>query len=1202
MIDGQMVSHEFDWNSQSRQSAIQTAPPSQHQRSKKSLLAFSSDLLLLQGRILLAVLTYYLLVSQLAPTFAFIVTMPTKTKPATRRRGATTGAGGSRVRTKQQQYRICDSSSDEEDEEPSENLNSNRSSSSDDSSKDGKEGAASKVGGVLASLNNQLPRHKKRTTRSARKMAKGSGRTTRTSGASIEGDGSGGSSSSASQAKGKEDDSSQLKAAHLKTPEPKNGRSRRTTTNTKTMTMTVMTPPPTSVVVKHGNRAGETVMSPPTSENRRAYQRRVNNSNKNNNGSRQDDGVSAISEYGSVASDDEEEESKAEKILGSADHGEDDSDTAKEKNPMDAIMSDGNSRSSVESAASESSSEEGGVDNDDDDGDTHNQREDEEEDNEDSSEEEYEFEDDEFVPEEDGGDEDYSDSSLDDFIVDETPRKSVRLSTRKAKQKLSPEEKIEITNPLSVQESSPISSEESPPSHQDEEDLYGNSIEPDEEEKPANTDTFTPGPSTPERSPTSSDCDETLIEETPMKNSLPRRALDFQSPEPEMAVVVDEDDDASMDDAVIAVVVDDVNEYKVEEVVYEMEEIELSQGAIFDDEDGHQSIEQHEDTYQALVKESVEKQHEAVEVVEAVTENESHATDHGNPKKKSECGEKPFAKNGSVCNDELREMWLSLQAASPLSSTKQLEEPTHSPLEDKITKESQVVNNYNCHTITIESQSSSEKVQTKKIITSYRAEGAIKRGKWKLGAKIGVGSFGEVFVGMNTKSGVLMAVKRFHMQGAEKSDIRREVELLRSLKHENIVRYLGAEMDKSLLHIFQEWVPGGSVSSLLKKFGPFSLEVIQSYLSQTISGLVYLHQNDIMHRDIKGSNVLVNDYGVVKLADFGASKKIASLEDNLMMSMTVRGSPYFMAPEVFEEKYSAKADIWSVGGLAFQMATGMPPWKEKGFSNPISLFNHIKRQTGPPRMEHPGSESFTNRQQTMWHTFKDMVGKCFYQDPSTRPSVTQLQKDAFFLSVHDCDDDETSQCLGLFSPRNGGLGETFPTSPTLVSPPLASRSIQRTETQATPSPNPKPAREALSRSKSVVQWKTSFLSPPRQKRNSERGSPSPCKSSPAPPSPSPDSREWPTWARDQLKKQPRKLPMNTPHKEVQDLQTMLDSLAFSEDGNSFQTNNYQKKGRMTPTNTTTIGTTSDKSKLVGLALLEENEAEDDVDSQATFEI
>jgi Protein kinase domain len=172
----------------------------------------------------------------------------------------------------------------------------------------------------------------------------------------------------------------------------------------------------------------------------------------------------------------------------------------------------------------------------------------------------------------------------------------------------------------------------------------------------------------------------------------------------------------------------------------------------------------------------------------------------------------------------------------------------------------------------------------------YRREGSVKRGKWKLGAKIGSGAFGVVHVGMNTHTGTLMAVKSLKMEPAMMKDAEREIQLLKSLKHENIVRYYGAEMDSKYLHIFQEWVPAGSISEMLSRFGPFPIPVLRNYLSQILEGLKYLHGNRIMHRDVKGSNILVNDEGIVKLADFGASKRFAQLKGDLMMSLTMRGS------------------------------------------------------------------------------------------------------------------------------------------------------------------------------------------------------------------------------------------------------------------------------------------------------------------------
>lgn len=166
----------------------------------------------------------------------------------------------------------------------------------------------------------------------------------------------------------------------------------------------------------------------------------------------------------------------------------------------------------------------------------------------------------------------------------------------------------------------------------------------------------------------------------------------------------------------------------------------------------------------------------------------------------------------------------------------------------------------------------------------------VKRGRWTRGSKIGSGAFGVVYVGMNTLTGTLMAIKSVKMDVAVMKDVRREIDMLRTLQHKNIVRYYGAELTNGDLHIFQEWVAGGSVTAMLSRFGPFSIPVIRSYLSQLLEGLVYLHENGIMHRDIKGSNILVTDSGIVKLADFGASKK---LQSDMMLSHTMKGSKWY---------------------------------------------------------------------------------------------------------------------------------------------------------------------------------------------------------------------------------------------------------------------------------------------------------------------
>jgi serine/threonine protein kinase len=438
-----------------------------------------------------------------------------------------------------------------------------------------------------------------------------------------------------------------------------------------------------------------------------------------------------------------------------------------------------------------------------------------------------------------------------------------------------------------------------------------------------------------------------------------------------------------------------------------------------------------------------------------------------------------------------------------------------------------------------------------------RSEGIIKPGKWALGSKIGSGAFGVVHIGMNTQTGTLMAVKSFEMDRAVMKDIRREIHLLKSLEHPNIVRYYGAEMDKNKLCIFQEWVPAGSVTELLARFGPFTLSVIRSYLSQTLSGLSYLHSQDIMHRDIKGSNILVNDEGIVKLADFGASKKLAELQSGKMMSLTVQGTPYFMAPEVFEGKYSVKADIWAVGCLAYQMAAGFPPWKNLGFTNPFALSTFVQKQTTPPTLVLNCPDSAQTDQASNY--LRNLVEKCCNRVAHERPDASTLLDEAFFVSSNDIsssksDDEQSTDPRGLFSP------ESHDTSSYLESPHtrrnsgnLQSPSLQNASSDCT-----------HNRSNSIGPPCRSVLcSPPVP--NQQSGAQHHLQAntmmqiSPAPPCFSPtklDPSRWPSWARKKYKESGgADVPVEECSKdlEVEEKENVeiVDSLEFSGDSSAY---------------------------------------------------
>ncbi|EGB06773.1 hypothetical protein AURANDRAFT_12262, partial [Aureococcus anophagefferens] len=210
--------------------------------------------------------------------------------------------------------------------------------------------------------------------------------------------------------------------------------------------------------------------------------------------------------------------------------------------------------------------------------------------------------------------------------------------------------------------------------------------------------------------------------------------------------------------------------------------------------------------------------------------------------------------------------------------------------------------------------------------------------KWKLGKLIGSGSYGTVFQGLRLDTGALIAIKTLILPAThderdalrEIEQLHGEIEVMSSLRHENIVEYLGAEIEEAdrKLHIFQEWVPGGSLSAVVRTFGGrLDDDVNRRYLEHCLRGLVYLHEHRVVHRDVKGENVLISDTGVAKLADMGASKRIHAEGTLLDTESSLKGTPYFMAPEQMRQKrVGRRADVWAMGGLALLMATGDPPW------------------------------------------------------------------------------------------------------------------------------------------------------------------------------------------------------------------------------------------------------------------------------------
>ncbi|NWV14885.1 M3K19 kinase, partial [Ptilonorhynchus violaceus] len=206
---------------------------------------------------------------------------------------------------------------------------------------------------------------------------------------------------------------------------------------------------------------------------------------------------------------------------------------------------------------------------------------------------------------------------------------------------------------------------------------------------------------------------------------------------------------------------------------------------------------------------------------------------------------------------------------------------------------------------------------------------------WTRGEVLGKGAYGTVYCGL-TSQGQLIAVKQVILDTSDQlttekeyQKFHEEVDLLKTLKHVNIVTYLGTCLEDNILSIFMEFVPGGSISSVIHRFGPLPEVVLCKYTKQILQGVAYLHDNCVVHRDIKGNNVMLMPNGVIKLIDFGCARRLAwaslsGTRSELLRS--VHGTPYWMAPEVINESgYGRKSDIWSVGCTVFEMATGKPP-------------------------------------------------------------------------------------------------------------------------------------------------------------------------------------------------------------------------------------------------------------------------------------
>ncbi|KAJ9665064.1 Protein kinase of the Mitotic Exit Network [Coniosporium apollinis] len=258
---------------------------------------------------------------------------------------------------------------------------------------------------------------------------------------------------------------------------------------------------------------------------------------------------------------------------------------------------------------------------------------------------------------------------------------------------------------------------------------------------------------------------------------------------------------------------------------------------------------------------------------------------------------------------------------------------------------------------------------------------------YQLGDCLGKGAFGSVYRGLNWSTGETVAVKQVKLADLPKTELRvimLEIDLLKNLNHPNIVKYHGYAKDSEFLHIILEYCENGSLHSICKNFGKFPENLVALYMSQVLHGLLYLHEQGVIHRDIKGANILTTKEGLVKLADFGVATKATGLNES-----SVVGTPYWMAPEVIELSGATTAsDIWSLGCTVIELLDGKPPYYKL---QPMPALFRIVNDDHPPLPE--GCSP----------AVRDFLMQCFQKDPNLRVSARKLLKHPWIVSAKRAD-------------------------------------------------------------------------------------------------------------------------------------------------------------------------------------------------------
>mmetsp|Transcript_21197 Transcript_21197/g.63782 ORF Transcript_21197/g.63782 Transcript_21197/m.63782 type:complete len:615 (-) Transcript_21197:1774-3618(-) len=242
--------------------------------------------------------------------------------------------------------------------------------------------------------------------------------------------------------------------------------------------------------------------------------------------------------------------------------------------------------------------------------------------------------------------------------------------------------------------------------------------------------------------------------------------------------------------------------------------------------------------------------------------------------------------------------------------------------------------------------------------------------------RIASGAFGDLYKGTYCGQDVAIKILRNVQDDSQQyAEFLQEVSIMRKVRHKNVVQFIGACTRKPNLCIVVEYMPGGSVYDYMRRAGPLKLPTLLRVAVEICRGMDYLHKRKIAHRDLKAANLLMDETGIVKIADFG----VARVMDTAGIMTAETGTYRWMAPEVIEHKpYGERADIFSFGILLWELLTGRVPYEDMTpLQAAVGVVQKGLRPSIPPGTPGP---------------LAAVMAACWVRDPESRPSFEQLRE------------------------------------------------------------------------------------------------------------------------------------------------------------------------------------------------------------------